>query len=232
MTGQAEPVIHIDDDRFRVTEWRFAPGAETGWHRHGHDYVVVPLADGRLALELPGGARAEAALVRGVPYARREGVEHNVTNAGTAPLAFLEIEALGGAQAGAAGDGAGDALARARLATMERLMAAFNARDLDGLMGCMSAGCAFHAAAGPDAEGRRHVGPAAVRAAYARIFDSFVEGAWTEGRHALMGETGLSSWRFLGRTREGTAVDLRGCDIFAFDGDRIALKDSYRKAQG
>ncbi len=44
---QAEPVTHIDDDRFRVTEWRFAPGAETGWHVHGHDYVVVPLTDGR-----------------------------------------------------------------------------------------------------------------------------------------------------------------------------------------
>lgn len=228
MTEQAVPVIHIDDDRFRVTEWRFAPGAETGWHRHGHDYVVVPLADGRLALELPGGGCSEAALVRGVPYARREGVEHNVTNAGTAPLAFLEIEALGEAQARAAGD----ALARARLATMERLMAAFNARDLDGLMGCMADDCAFHAAAGPGAEGARHIGPAAVRAAYALIFDSFAEAAWTEGRHALAGETGLSSWRFVGRTREGKAVDLRGCDILAFDGEKIALKDSYRKAQG
>jgi hypothetical protein len=26
-------------------------------------------------------------------------------------------------------------------------------------------------------------------------------------------------------------VDVQGCDIFRFDGDLIALKDSYRKAR-
>lgn len=26
----AEAVVHVDDARMRVTEWRFAPGAETG----------------------------------------------------------------------------------------------------------------------------------------------------------------------------------------------------------
>src|SRR5690242_15302995 len=41
----------IENDRVIVTEWRFAPGAETGWHRHGHDYIVVPLLDGKLAIE-------------------------------------------------------------------------------------------------------------------------------------------------------------------------------------
>jgi hypothetical protein len=25
---------------------------------------------------------------------------------------------------------------------------------------------------------------------------------------------------------------VRGCDVFAFDGDLIAVKDSYRKARG
>jgi hypothetical protein len=40
--AQATPVVHIDDERFRATEWRFDPGAETGWHVHEHDYVIVP----------------------------------------------------------------------------------------------------------------------------------------------------------------------------------------------
>ena len=220
MKPQAEPVIHIDDDRFKVTEWRFAVGAETGWHRHGHDYVIVPLTDGTLGLDLPEGQRAEARLTQGLPYSRRVGVEHNVTNAGPAPLAFLEVEVVD------------DARAEARRAVMERLMRCFNSRDLDGLMDCMAADCAFHAAAGPDAEGARHVGRDAVRAAYAAIFDSFAEAAWTEGRHAVAGDTGISSWRFIGRRRDGGTVDVCSCDIFAFDGDRIALKDSYRKARG
>ena len=111
-------------------------------------------------------------------------------------------------------------------------MAAFNARDPDGLMACMAEDCAFHAAAGPDAEGTIHQGPAAVRAAYAAIFDTFPQAAWTEGAHAVAGDTGLSSWRFVGTRADGSGVDVRGCDIFRFDGDRIALKDSYRKARG
>lgn len=216
----AEPVVHIDDGRFRVTEWRFSPGAETGWHVHGHDYVIVPLDDGQLGLGLPDGATAEAALRRGVPYSRRAGVAHNVTNRGAAPLAFLEIEALV------------DEISAPRLATLDRFMAAWNARDVDGLMACMAEDCAFHGAAGPEAEGRRHEGRAAVRAAYAAIFDAFPEAAWTRGRHAVTGETGLSSWRFAGRTAAGATVEVDGCDIFAFAGDLIALKDSYRKARG
>lgn len=221
MRAQAEPKVHIDDDRFRVTEWRFGPGAETGWHRHGHDYVIVPLTDGTLALDLPEGQQAQAQLTQGVPYSRREGVEHNVINASaTAPLAFLEVEVVD------------DEIAHRRLATMERLMDAFNARDVDGLMACMAEDCAFHASAGKEVEGTIHLGRAAVRAAYGAIFDAFVESAWTEGSNVVSGETGLSNWRFIGKTREGQQVDVRGCDIFRFDGDLIALKDSYRKSRG
>jgi quercetin dioxygenase-like cupin family protein len=50
MPEAAKSIVHIDNDRVIVTEWRFAPDASTGWHRHGHDYVVVPLMDGRLKL--------------------------------------------------------------------------------------------------------------------------------------------------------------------------------------
>lgn len=220
MTASAKPVVHLEDDRFKVTEWQFAPGAETGWHRHGHDYVIVPLTDGTLGLDLPGDQRLEAQLTRHIPYSRREGVEHNVTNAGADYLAFLEVEVVD------------DHIVHQRRATMERLAQAFNARDLDALMGCMAEDCAFHGAAGPDAEGTRHIGRAEVRAAYAAIFDAFPLAAWTEGQHSVAGDVGLSSWRFIGTDKAGTVVDVRGCDVFAFDGEKIALKDSYRKARG
>ena len=48
---QAKPTVFIDNEKTRVTEWRFAPGAETGWHRHAYDYVVVPGTDGQLLLQ-------------------------------------------------------------------------------------------------------------------------------------------------------------------------------------
>src|SRR5690606_7307755 len=36
--ARAVPTVQIDNDRVRVTEWRFAPGAETGFHVHEMDY--------------------------------------------------------------------------------------------------------------------------------------------------------------------------------------------------
>ena len=76
----AVPTVQVDDDRVRVTERRFPPGGETGWHRHAMDYVVVPMTTGPLTIQGPDGERTEAPLTAGVSYARREGVEHNVIN--------------------------------------------------------------------------------------------------------------------------------------------------------
>ncbi|MCB1746260.1 MAG: cupin domain-containing protein [Gammaproteobacteria bacterium] len=87
----AEPVRQLDNDRVVVTEWRFAPGAETGWHRHEYDYVVVPLTTGTLMLETPEGERT-AELKLGQSYTRTAGTEHNVINANAFDLAFVEIE--------------------------------------------------------------------------------------------------------------------------------------------
>jgi quercetin dioxygenase-like cupin family protein len=74
-----------------VTEWRFQPGAETGWHRHEYDYVVVPLSTGRLELD-DGKTRRTAELFVGRSYYRPLGVEHNVINANDYEFTFIEIE--------------------------------------------------------------------------------------------------------------------------------------------
>ena len=52
---QATSKLLTETDRTIVTEWRFAPGAETGWHRHAHDYVVVVLTAGKLMQETANG---------------------------------------------------------------------------------------------------------------------------------------------------------------------------------
>jgi len=88
---KATPTLQIEDDRVIVTEWRFAPGADTGHHVHAHDYVVVPLTTGTLRLEEPGGTR-DVQLTAGVSYARKAGVEHNVINANDFEFSFVEIE--------------------------------------------------------------------------------------------------------------------------------------------
>ena len=88
---RAVPTVKIDNKRLRVTEWRFSPGAATGWHRHEHDYCVVPMTTGTLRSEEPGGAR-DAELSTGQPYAREAGVEHDVINANPFEFVFIEIE--------------------------------------------------------------------------------------------------------------------------------------------
>jgi hypothetical protein len=42
MANSAKCTVHVSNERVTVNEWRFAPGANTGWHRHEYDYVIVP----------------------------------------------------------------------------------------------------------------------------------------------------------------------------------------------
>ena len=94
--GTARSRVLIENARTRVTEWRFPiRGDNTGWHRHAHDYVVVPLFDGALDLHEPDGTIRRAELQFGVPYFRNRGVEHDVLNANDFEFAFIEIEILG-----------------------------------------------------------------------------------------------------------------------------------------
>jgi beta-alanine degradation protein BauB len=90
--NRAQASVQVDNDRTRVTEWRFAPGAATGRHRHGYDYVVVPLVSGRLKLIQPDGSEVFSELTAGESYFRRAGVEHDVINANDFEFAFIEIE--------------------------------------------------------------------------------------------------------------------------------------------
>lgn len=91
-TRQAVATVFIDNERLRTTEWRFAPGAETGRHVHELDYMVVPMLDGRLRIDTPDGQSHIAELKSGVPYYRPAGVDHNVINANDYEFWFLEVE--------------------------------------------------------------------------------------------------------------------------------------------
>jgi quercetin dioxygenase-like cupin family protein len=88
---QAVPHPQFENERMRVTEWRFAPGASTGCHRHELDYCVVPLTTGSLTIETPTGT-VIAELVTGQSYFRQAGVEHDVINANAFDFAFVDIE--------------------------------------------------------------------------------------------------------------------------------------------
>ncbi|MFD6415210.1 cupin domain-containing protein [Streptomyces sp. NPDC060194] len=92
MTTTARATVQHDDEHVRVTRWDFAPGESTGRHVHAHDYVVVPLTDGRTDVHTPDGAVTRSHLSAGESYTRPAGAEHEVVNAGDALLSFVEIE--------------------------------------------------------------------------------------------------------------------------------------------
>ncbi|MHB2169719.1 cupin domain-containing protein [Alsobacter sp. R-9] len=92
----ARPTVQVDDAAVRITRWDFAPGAVTGWHRHGWPYMVVMLVAGTLRVH-DGSKVTEVALEAGQSYRRPPGVEHDVMNGSPHPIAFIEIEVKDGA---------------------------------------------------------------------------------------------------------------------------------------
>ena len=87
----AKSTVQIENERVIVTEWRFDPGAETTWHRHKYDIIVVPLTTGKLLIETENGEN-EAKLICGKSYSRAKGVKHNVINHNDYEFVFVEIE--------------------------------------------------------------------------------------------------------------------------------------------
>jgi beta-alanine degradation protein BauB len=85
--------VQLVSDHFRVTEWRFPPGASTGWHHHDCDYVVVPMTTGRLTIKAATDTFT-ADLVTGQSYSRVAGTEHDVINANDFEFVFIEVERL------------------------------------------------------------------------------------------------------------------------------------------
>ncbi|GMG84058.1 hypothetical protein LNKW23_32720 [Paralimibaculum aggregatum] len=95
----AQPTVMVENARVRVIEWRFAPGAATGWHVHGHDYVITPVTSQPVDIVDAAGAVSRVEMVAGRSYFRPAGVAHDVINAGEGELVFVETELLEPGQA-------------------------------------------------------------------------------------------------------------------------------------
>jgi hypothetical protein len=68
-----------------------------------------------------------------------------------------------------------------------------------------------------------------VRAGLASRFAGIPDVHYGEGRHWVSGDRGCSEWLLTGTTTQGERVEVRGCDLFEFRGDKIVRKDSYWK---
>ena len=116
-----------------------------------------------------------------------------------------------------------------KLHVLELMLDAFNRHDLDAIMSLFADDCVFESPRGPDPWGRRFVGTQEVREGLGARFTGIPDVHYGEGRHFVAGERGASEWTLTGTTTEGERLEVRGCDLWTFEGDRIVRKDSFWK---
>ena len=107
----------------------------------------------------------------------------------------------------------------------------WNCHDVNALMTFMADDCVFEGAAGPYVCGMRYEGRERVREAFARVFAAVPDVRFEEVKHFVAGDRGVSEWIFTGTTADGKKVEVKGCDVFTFKGDKIAVKNSYLKSR-
>jgi steroid delta-isomerase-like uncharacterized protein len=107
----------------------------------------------------------------------------------------------------------------------------WNRHDVDFIMTFMADDCVFETTAGKDICGTRYEGRERVREAFAKVFKMFPDANFGQARHFVAGDRGLSEWVFTGTTAEGKKIEVNGCDVFTFRGDKIVKKDSYFKTR-
>jgi ketosteroid isomerase-like protein len=115
------------------------------------------------------------------------------------------------------------------IATLKSLLAAFNAHDLDSIMGYFAEDCVLLMPRGPEPEGRRFVGKSAVREGLASRFAGLPDVHYSDDQHWVAGNLGVSTWLLTGTTRTGEHVRVRGVDLLEFRGNKVTKKDSYWK---
>ena len=90
--AQATCKLLHEDGRTRITQWIFAPGEQTGWHRHECDYITVQQSGGSLMLHGADGLETWVPYENGRTMAWTAPIEHNAVNVSDHEVSVLEIE--------------------------------------------------------------------------------------------------------------------------------------------
>jgi quercetin dioxygenase-like cupin family protein len=92
-TQKNAPKILLENDRVRVREVTFAPGAgDAGMHTHDLPHVGVILTAGALVFTEPGKKAETVKFDVGSVGYREANVTHQVTNPGAAAMRVIEVE--------------------------------------------------------------------------------------------------------------------------------------------
>jgi ketosteroid isomerase-like protein len=114
-------------------------------------------------------------------------------------------------------------------ALMKQINEAFNSRDVDRIMSFFAEDCTFLMARGPEPEGRRVHGKAAVRKVLGDRFRVITDMRWDHVDSFITGNRAVTVWMVTGIGVDGEKLNYRGCDLYEFRGDKVLNKDTYWK---
>ncbi|MEO8667028.1 MAG: nuclear transport factor 2 family protein [Bauldia sp.] len=117
----------------------------------------------------------------------------------------------------------------ATLKLLERFADAWNAHDVEILLECMTDDGVFYSSAGPAPSGTTFAGREALRKGFSAVWELYPDAQWTKARHFASGADACSQWIFVGTKRDGTRVEVFGCDVFTIRDGKIAVKNAWRK---
>ena len=63
------------------------------------------------------------------------------------------------------------------------------------------------------------------------FFDRYPDGEFADTEVMVAGDRGAAEWTFRASGDDGEPFELRGCDLFEFDGDLIKTKNAFRKVR-
>jgi ketosteroid isomerase-like protein len=119
--------------------------------------------------------------------------------------------------------------AEAATSTLQALLDAFNAHDVDAIMSFFTEDCVLDTPRGPAPGGQRMVGKQQVRKGFQARFDGIPDIHYGQDRHWTCGDRGVSEWTIRGTQSTGDSIEVRGCDLFEFTHGKISRKDSFWK---
>src|SRR5215207_4795486 len=118
--------------------------------------------------------------------------------------------------------------------TLERLAAfgdAWRRKDVDALMEFVTDDVVYRPSVGPD-PGQTLRGRDAVREGFAQMLAHDAAAEPHGGPAWVFGDRGVGLWSYVEQHEDGRRVEVEGIDLYEFDGDKIRLKDAYRKTYG
>jgi glutathione S-transferase len=109
---------------------------------------------------------------------------------------------------------------------------AWTARDIQTLLSMMGPDAVYSASVGPE-PGKTYCGTKELADGFAHMLKSDANGKRRAGKSFIVGDVAVAFWEFDFPAVDGNAAKtVKGIDFFQFNGDKIVVKDAYRKTSG